>query len=276
MRRRCLILVLVLAGAGGCAQPQPYVTLERLDRGLVIVLTGIEGRSSINEDICHGLNDGGVNWAIELEDWTYRVPWAYLANLRAEPRNRKKAEDIAHRIVRYQMAHPGRPVTLVGQSGGGAIAVWIAESMPPGRSVDGIILLAASLSPNYLLDMALLNSGRGIVSFHSAKDWVLLGAGTFITGTMDGRHSSSAGHVGFNVPLSESRPRLYQKLFQIAWHEEMERAGHTGGHLTSAARPFVARYVSPLVRRSDWDDTAIRMLLVGRLEGWPSRRSGGR
>ena len=49
---------------------QPYVVSERLNRGLVIALPGIEGRSKLNEDICRGLDEGGVSWAIELYDWT--------------------------------------------------------------------------------------------------------------------------------------------------------------------------------------------------------------
>ena len=69
---RCLILILLagLAAGAGCARSQPFVTPQRLDRGLVMVLSGIEGQSRLNEDICRGLNDGGVNWAIELVDWT--------------------------------------------------------------------------------------------------------------------------------------------------------------------------------------------------------------
>lgn len=275
MRGSRHVLILALA-AGGCANPQLFLTPERLDRGLVMVLTGIEGRSPINNAICRGLNDGGVNWAIELVDWTWGVPGAYLVNLRSEVRNRQKAEDLAQRIVRYQMAHPGRPVVLVGQSGGSAIGAWIAESMPPGRQVDGLVFLAPTLSPEYLLDLALLNSRRGIVSFHSSRDWFLLGAGTLIYGTMDGVHSSSAGRVGFRVPPAASMPRLYEKLFQIPWHEAMQQAGHSGGHLTTAARPFVARYVAPLVTAGEWDESLIKYLLSGPLAVPLTRPRGGR
>lgn len=252
-----ILAVLVFAG---CAPSQPFVTPERLDRGLVLVLTGIEGRGRINEGICWGLTDAGVHCAVELVDWT--MPGAYLHNLRDEERNRHKAEDIANRILRYQMSRPGRPVILVGQSGGGAMAVWIAEALPPGRKIDGIVLLAAAISPGYLLDMSLRNSRRGIVSFHSRKDWAFLGAGTATLGTMDGKHTSSAGMVGFDIPArSASALGGYRKLFQIPWHERMARAGHSGGHYTSGARPFVARYVAPLVLAEKWDEAAVKALL---------------
>ncbi len=243
----------------GCTPSQPFVTPERLDRGLVLVLTGIEGQSRINKDICWGLADAGVHCAIELVDWT--MPGAYLINLRDEQRNRHKAEGIANRITRYQMSYPERPVILIGHSGGGAMAVWVAEALPPDNSIDGLILLSASLSPGYLLDTSLRNSQRGIVSFFSREDWVFLGAGTMTLGTMDGEHTSSAGMVGFDVPASPEHEGLYGKLFQIAWHKRMARTGHTGGHITSGARYFVATYVAPLVLAKKWDKAAVEALL---------------
>jgi len=275
--RCCLILIVpFLAASAGCVARQPFVTPERLSRGLVLVLSGIEGRSPINAEMCKGLNDGGVNYAVELVDWTVKVPGAYLLNLASRERNRRKAEQIADRIVRYQMSYPDRPVIIVGQSGGGAMALWVAESMPAGRHVDGLILLSAAVSPDYRLDVALLNTRRGIVSFYSHKDWVLLGAGTILYGTMDREHKSSAGRVGFNVPDLELAPILYRKLFQIAWHEAMRQTGHKGGHFTSAAGPFVAEYVAPLVMARQWDDSVIKALLTGNLTARPIALAGGR
>ncbi len=259
-------MVLALVGFAGCAPAQPFVTHERSDRGLVLVLTGIEGVSRINKGICWGLADAGIDWAIELVDWT--VPGAYLNNLRHQERNRRKAEDIASRIVRYQMSYPNRPVFLIGQSGGGGMAVWIAEAMPPGGRVDGLVLLSAALSPGYLLDVSIRNSRRGIVSFFSGKDWVFLGAGTTAWGTMDGKHTASAGMVGFDVPTRSGRPPgTYQKLFQVAWHKQMARTGHAGGHATSGERHFIARYVAPLLKAEKWDKAAIKSILSDETTG---------
>ena len=280
---RCLIFILLAgqAAGAGCARSQAFVTPQRLERGLVMVLTGIEGQSRLNEDICRGLNDGGVNWAIELVDWT-AVPGGLLLNLWSEPRNHQRAEELADRIVRYQASHPGRPVALLGQSGGGAMAVWIAEALPPGRRVEAIVLLAVSLSPGYQLDEAITRTRRGVVSFYSHKDWVC--AGTAVTGTMDGEHTLSAGRVGFDVPARAASLGSYQKLFQVAWHEQMEQSGHVGGHLTSGARDFVARYVAPMVRSEKWDGSLIRAVLAGeapasgeagaRTEAFPTRSVG--
>ncbi len=275
LQRLGILAFLPLLVLVGCTAAQPFVTPERLERGLVLVLTGIEGRSPLNEDMCRGLDAGGVNYAIELVDWTVRLPCAYLLNLRSEVRNRDKAEQIAQRVLRYQMAHPDRPVFLVGQSGGGAMAVWIAESMPAGHRVEGLVLLAASLSPDYLLDMALLNSRRGIVSYFSARDWVFLAAGTTVYGTMDGKHTSSAGRVGFTIPTLGAVPRLYRRLFQIPWHEEMAKSGYTGSHMSVTAREFVSRYVAPLLLSDRWDAAVIRDLLAGGALTRPTGSGGG-
>ena len=262
MRIKVLLFMSVLTlSAVGCSQP--YVSEYRLDQGLAVVFTGIEGRSGLNEDICHGLNAGGVDWAIELNDWTIGLPGSGLINLRNEMRNRQKAAEIARRVGKYIVDYPGRPVVLIGQSGGAAIAVWVAESLPPGRKVDGVVLLAATLSPEYSLDEALLNSRRGIVSFHSARDWVFLGAGTSLAGTMDGAYGAAAGQRGFTVPTDGPRAGLYGlKLFQVAWSDQVHPSGF-GGHLTSGSREFVARHVAPLCRASSWNQRTIDRVVSG-------------
>ena len=252
-----------LAGLAGCASPQPYLTRERLDRGLVMVFTGIEGRSPFNGEIVRGLAEGGVDGGIELVDWTWHVPGAYLVSLRTESRNRAKAEDLAGRITLYKVKHPGRPVVLVGQSGGAAMAVWAAEYLAPTMQVDGIILLAAALSPDYPLEAALARSDRGIVSFCSQRDFLFLGAGTQVFATMDGKHVQSAGKVGFTVPADSPQASLYRRLFQVQWDEQMEKAGHSGWHMTSGAGGFVRQYVAPLVRSPKWDRQVLQQVLNG-------------
>lgn len=251
----------LLTGLGCANGKQPYVNPQRLERGLVIVLTGIEGRSGLNEAICQGLDAGGVDYAIQLEDWT--APVGPLINLRNESRNRDRARQIAEEIARYQDAYYHRPVILVGQSGGGGMAAWIAEALPPGHEVEGIVMLAASLSPGYPLDNALLSSKKGIVNFYSPHDWVFLGLGTTTMGTMDGRHTASAGAKGFEIPALPRRKKLYrQKLYQVAWNDEMAKEGNLGGHLSSGNAQFVASYVAPFVRARQWSQQVVDRVLA--------------
>lgn len=247
---------------GGCTGPfQRYVSESRLERGLVIVLPGIEGRSPFNEAICRGLDAGGVDSAIELYDWTSGVPFNFIWNLWSSRRNHQQAANVAERIARYQLNYPGRPVVLVGQSGGCAIAAWACESMRWGRKVDGVIMLAAALSPGYKLTTALNGASRGIVNFYSSRDVLLLWAGTKIYGTMDGRHSISAGNVGFSVPRGKRRREEYDKLYQVPWRSEMARTGHVGMHLTSGTASFVARYVAPLVKAEQWNRRIVKGII---------------
>ena len=260
---RVSVFIAVTLLVGGCAAPQPYVSPDRLERGLVVVLPGVEGRSWLNEAICEGLNEGGVNWAIELHDWT---AWGGpLYNLRNHARNRRKAEELADRIVRYQMQCPNRPVVLVGHSGGAAIAVWAAAALPTGTRIDGVVLLSAALSPRHTLDRPLRNSRRGIVNFYSSRDWVLLG--TVLAGTMDGDFANSAGRAGFAIPDGNKPPAPYERLFQIAWNEKMAETGHRGGHLTSGAADFVSTYVAPFVRRAEWSREFVTSVLRGEAAG---------
>jgi len=264
--KKGLAAICFIALLAGCRATQPYVAPSRLDRGLVIVLPGCEGRGLLNKAICKGLNDGGIDCAIELSDWT--SAWGPLYNLRAEERNRQQAAEIADRIVRYQLAYPDRPVVLVGHSGGGAMAAWTAEAMPPEHKVDGVIMLAVAISPTYMLDQALRNSVRGVISFHSLRDWVL--TGTRLAGTMDGLHGPSAGRVGFQVARAEQRPQIYDKIFEIPWQPEMSQTGHTGGHLGYGVASFVAAYVSPLVAAERWDEDVIAAVLDRRPAAAPA------
>lgn len=239
----CLLVSAVGLFVTGCLQP--YVNNERLDRGLVIVLSGIEGRSMQTLAICEGLDRGGVDSAIEIFDWT---SWGSpLESLQNRSRNRRQAGLVAARISEYQDKYPGRPTYVVGQSGGGGLAVWVAEAMPRGRQLDGVILLAPAISPEYPLLAALLATRRGIVNFYSQGDWVVLGLGTSMYGTIDGKMTNSAGMMGFSRSAAAGLPSGGPKLIQVAWSEEMIGQGHLGGHMTSGSRAFVTKSVAPFI-----------------------------
>jgi pimeloyl-ACP methyl ester carboxylesterase len=245
----------VLGGLAGCGGTgQPHVTPQRLDRGLVLVLPGIHGRLWLSENLGNGLAAGGVDQAIEIYDWTQPVGnWCVFYNLMAVEHNREIAARIAHYITDYQAAHPGRPVTLVGYSGGGPMAVYIAEAMPAGACVDAIFLLSAPLTKTYPLEKALAASRKGILSIYSNRDLAYLGMGTLLFGTMDGKHEISAGNVRFETPAGGPGADLYRKLFQVSWEPWMDKLGYTGSHLSSASPPFVAAYLAPLIRADRWN-----------------------
>jgi pimeloyl-ACP methyl ester carboxylesterase len=163
-------------------------------------------------------------------------------------RNQRQARDVAAQIVEYQNRYPGRPVTLIGHSGGAAMAVLTLEALPPDRSVTQTVLLAAAISPDHDLSTALARTEREIINFHSWGDAGYLIAGTIALGTIDRRHSISAGASGFRVPdeLSEAERALYDtRLRQVPYRLEMLRSFNLGGHFSPTNRKFVAEWVAP-------------------------------
>ena len=239
----------------GCGARISVINKGDADRGLIIVLPGIDGQAGHNERACKTIASNTTEMAVELFDWT--MPLCLLTNQRDEGRNRRMARELANRIVTYRASRPGGAVFLVGHSGGTAVAVWAAEALPDGQQIDGIVLLASSLSPGYDLSRALRRTRGGIVSFRSEWDSALLGAGTTLFGTMDGKHTEAAGKVGFSVPESGQARGAYQGFSEIRWNSAMAKAGHNGSHFGCLATRFVSSYVAPLVATRQWDHDLI-------------------
>jgi pimeloyl-ACP methyl ester carboxylesterase len=225
-------------------------TAERLDKGLVFVLPGIECESLINHSIARGLADGGVDGAIEIFDWTTGVILLFLYHLRGKKRHSRQAERLVQRIVAYRQSHPGRPVHLVGHSGGAAMIILALERLPLEHKVTCAVLLQSAISPDRDLTTALERTERGIWNFRSALDVFFLGIGTLFAGTLDGRHRTAAGMVGFRqqAGLPPRAQELYAtRLHEMPYQPAMIADFHFGGHLTVGSRPFIAKAVAPLL-----------------------------
>ncbi len=229
------------------------VTEERLEQGLVLILPGIEGRSFFNLSILHGLLDAGVPYALEIVDWTTGNKFLTLYHLRAWRRNLRMAKEIAARIVAYQNRYPGRPVWIVGHSGGGGMALLAAEAVPAGHRLTGLILLAAAVSPRFDVGPALGKTERGIWSFHSWLDCLFVGVGTSLFGTLDGWHLPSAGMVGFyRTPNPKDRTpqgpsAASPDLVQTPYHPRMIAGFHLGGHFGCVHRVFISESIAPVI-----------------------------
>ncbi len=258
-----MVLLAMIGLSVGCNAQ--WATPERYEKGLIIVLPGIEGVGPLNLSICDGLYAGGVEGAIELTGWG-GGPLGFVINQRDEVGNRRRAAEIADRIVEYQNDYPDQPVILIGHSGGTAIAAWTAEAMPDDHQVTGLILLASSLSAEYNLCNALERTTQGIVNFYSTRDTILLGAGTGAVGTMDGRHSPPAGRVGFDAPEILAGSWAYESLYNVAWTERMQMLNHIGGHSGYSGSVFVKAVVAPLIREPVWSTEIIESLIVAAVE----------
>ncbi len=244
----CILLAIVLL-AGCDTEHDAYTQDIRQENGLVVILPGIEGTSGFNLDIRRGLHQAGCYRSIPIYNWGMPVPGIGMLIKQVGLGNRWSAQSIAKKITKYMEAYPHRPVYIIGHSGGGGLAVLIAEEMPEDKPVDGLVLLSASISKGYDLDKALARCRKGIVNFYNTGDVGLLGIGTTIIGNIDGSHGPSAGLTGFDYGDD--------KLYQV----ELSRAitSPFGGSSHSAAtRPgFVSRYVAPWVLNSLWRDDLI-------------------
>ncbi len=246
MRIALSVLVTVAVAAVGCSPTnEEFVTPQRLQQGLVVILPGIEGEGPLSYGLRDGLLRAGLGAALPIYRWGRPIPIAGpLLNQVDVIGNRLVAEKIAQMILDYQETYPGRPVHLVGHSGGGGVAVFSAEALPEGHSVDGLVLLSASISRNYDLTKALSRCRKGIVNFYSAGDIALLGVGTTVVGNVDGGHGPSAGLSGFE--------RSFPGLYQVSWESEMGSADALTAHTDTVGSSFVRSYVAPWVLAASW------------------------
>jgi pimeloyl-ACP methyl ester carboxylesterase len=227
-----------------------WMSEDRLQQGYTLVLPGIEGRSPHNISIAHGLIDGGHSSAVEIFDWTTGSWVLFPYHLTGYDRNHEQARQIARRILAYQNEYPGRPVRLIGHSGGGAMVILVLEELPADHRVTQAILLSAALSPDHNLCRALRQTEDGIWNLHSPLDIIHLRAGTSALGTIDRIHTAAAGAIGFRTPsgLDPEDVQLYEeKLTQVPYQPQMLEAGSFGGHQAFVGRRFVKNWLAPLM-----------------------------
>lgn len=237
----------------GCFEDSSiYLTEQRKANGLVVILPGIEGESSMNRNIRKGLDRAGIQAAMPIYHWGSPIPIAgMMLNQMDVIGNRMAGERVAKMVRQYQQSHPDRPVYLIGHSGGGGIAVFAAEAMGDAQ-LDGLVLLSASISTGYDLSKALQHCRQGIINFYNPRDIGLLAVGTTITSTVDGVRGPSSGLEGFEKPGAGASPDKrynYRKLYQFKLRPSMSR----GDPHAAATKPgFVSTYVAPWVRAQHW------------------------
>jgi hypothetical protein len=251
---RVLLLGLCTAGAVGCARYDmsvKYTSPQRAERGMVVILPGIEGEGRLNWDIRDGLYDAGVPYALVIYRWGTWVPGpaGMLLNQTDVPGNRHAARELAQQIAGYQARNRGRPVFLIGHSAGGGIAIFTLEELGKlagVKPIEGAFLFSASLSANYPLDPALRMVRRGIVNVHNPTDQMLrLGTGLF--GNADGGHGASAGRTGFS--------RAYDKVFErrISDQDVRQETGHAVfPHFLATQTALIRKYAPPWLLSRTW------------------------
>ena len=244
-----LVVLMVLAGCDDAAMSlnAADTTPAMMDRGIVYILPGIQGVDEHYKNIRQGLRGAGLKCAIKIHPWGCQIPGLnLLVNETDVADDRDWGRRIAREIAEYQRSYPGRPVGIIGQSGGCGVAVFAAESlstMPGAASIEGLILLDASVSANYDLTAALSACNRGILNFYNEQDVALLGAGTQMFGNVDGGHGDSAGRCGFE--------RRFPKLHQIQIRKDMVDA-FADPHFADTSAAFASQYIAPWLIDKTW------------------------
>jgi pimeloyl-ACP methyl ester carboxylesterase len=225
----------------------------RPNRGLVIVLGGVGGLDLCGHSMRYLARTGRLPCTVEVVVWGHGLG-LWHSDLTDVANHERQAGRVAEAIRRFRGEHPGEPVFLVGKSGGAGVAVRALERLDADE-VERAVLIAPALSPGYDLTAALRAVRRESVVFWSPLDVMILGAGTWLFGTIDRVHSFGAGLLGFAVPGRDEpdteRTRQYRKLRQVRWRPRMAGLGHLGGHFGADHPWFLLRHIVPLLCTDD-------------------------
>lgn len=219
--------------------------MHELERGLVMVFPGIEGGPQIMRPQYRAMRDGGTTQAIRFFDWQ-RI--SGMANLMDYAGNRRKAAELAQSIVDYRAAHPKATIDLVGYSGGGGMAVFAAEALPPDIHLRNVVLAQAALSPDYDLTEVLRRVDGKLVNLYSPADWLILGAGTTVWGTMERKHGDSCGKIGFDVLRAVPDETQRAHFMQRGWQSKNWGLSQDGSHVQLFSYEWNRANIAPFVK----------------------------
>ena len=240
--------LLVAALVGGCAQSSKWYSQDQLHQGYTIVLPGILGRGPWDHSLAKNLKTAASPQAVEICDWT-KGPVLFVYNAMAEKRKRAQARQIAQRIVEYQTRYPGRPVHLVGHSGGANLAVFALEALPPEHRIESATLLGAGMPRNYDLTSALTHTKSGVHNYYSYLDIPVSMVFSGLLTVVRGHPQPIAGAIGFQ-PREEGQATGAPQLVQHRYGMDMLPTGHWGGHFGWTVGPFVRKQLAPLLSES--------------------------
>src|SRR5439155_3494998 len=108
---------------------------------------------------------------LRLQHWG--VPLGGLANLMRREHNLAQAAEFAQQLAAYARANPGAAIQLAGYSGGGGMALMVAEALPADVRLRKIVLVHAAVSRDYDLCKVLSHLDGDIINLHSTADSVV-------------------------------------------------------------------------------------------------------
>ncbi|MCA9083109.1 MAG: hypothetical protein KDA81_03595 [Planctomycetaceae bacterium] len=244
-------LLLAPLGRGAARYHRKMKTPERLANGLVILLPGIDGCTTVSDSIARGLDLPDSPMAVEVHDWRSFPGWNPL-HLMTYRENRRRARRIADHILDYRGRYRDRPVHLVGHSAGAGMALFVLQALRKRMLVTSVTLLAAAVSRRFDVRTLSRQTENGIWNFWSRGDFTAAGIGTTIFGTIDRVRRPSAGAFGFCRPtaaqdIDRISPSAAERFFDVGFEWEMFKYWNWGGHFGCTNTAFIKRYVAPIV-----------------------------
>jgi hypothetical protein len=218
--------------------------------GTVFLLDGVGGFLLTPTLARKAFRQAALPFATYLFDWHRGVRGEMLADLACLRANRRAGLRLARVIRRRVRQFPGAPVHVLSYSAGAGIAVFAAEKLGRRAHLDVLVLAAPALSPAYPLGAALQHV-RACYVLASRRDYLWLGLGTSLFGTIDRRHTPAAGLRGFRSLASAdhaSELAARGRFIEFWWGPELCALGHAGHHVGPASVPFVRERIVPLLR----------------------------
>ena len=233
-----LVLIVTLPG---CQQPQPAP--QQLEQGLVYMFPGIEGGYWSLGEARRGFRNGGLKSAILTHEWNH--PISPFQNLMDYQGNLQAARKVARKIGQYRREYPDTPIDLVGYSGGGGVAILVAQALSPEVQLRNIVLVHAAISCDYDLTEALNHVEGKLVNVYSDLDWFMLGVGTSVFGTIDRKNAPAAGMKGFKLENAVNKNGHLAKVEQLGWELKHLPDGRWGGHFGIHFYHFNKNFIAP-------------------------------
>ncbi len=227
----------ILVCLAGCKSPAS----GNPKQGMVLILPGIEHWSMPYHNVSPALRQRGFNGRIELYRWGSQINW--MGNLMYEKKNHQAAEKLAKKIIDYKQKYPDKPIYIIAYSGGAGLTILMLEKLPDEVKVEQAILVHCAIASDYNLVKALDSINNCIVNIYSPADWLLLGAGTTVCGTIDRQYQPSAGMQGFDEEKAIPDVTRRNKLKQNRWQWDHIKQGRWGGHSMIYAEKFSQDFV---------------------------------
>jgi pimeloyl-ACP methyl ester carboxylesterase len=240
-----LAVALVTAGCG--TSSVNFLAAAQVEsKEHLIHLPGIAGEQNLDRRFIRGLRAGGCEGTIEIYDWTAKDPG--LGALLARKRNEKQADKVAEKIQQILKDEPGVKLRIVCHSGGAGIVAWALERLPDDAKIESVVFIAPALSQKYDLSKALSHVRGKAYALTSVNDVIVLGAGTSVFGTIDGKKEEAAGLRGFKTPDAPADPKQYDKLVQMPYQDSWMEFGNIGDHIGPMGEEFAEKVIAPLLQ----------------------------